>query len=161
MIARTLNQVGVFNEATIATKNSLQVGTFNELEPYIVHQGDEMGIATEQYPGDGVGTGDGLRAMTSTSRRASSLRCSGRIPRPINAPCGSSFCSMSAMALSRLAARSCRARKRYRLTLAPGYIDRADGSIRAEFPGVKEEVLELVLTKLAMDKGYFTDAGDG
>lgn len=51
--------------------------------------------------------------------------------------------------------------KRYRLTLAPGYIDRADGSIRAEFPGVKEEVLELVLTKLAMDKGYFTDAGDG
>jgi len=26
---------------------------------------------------------------------------------------------------------------------------------------VKEEVLELVLTKLAMDKGYFTDAGDG
>ncbi|MEQ1711825.1 MAG: hypothetical protein ABL908_10535 [Hyphomicrobium sp.] len=51
--------------------------------------------------------------------------------------------------------------KRYRLTLAPGYVDRPDGSIRAEFPGVKEEVLELVLTKLAMDKGYFTDAGDG
>ena len=47
------------------------------------------------------------------------------------------------------------------MTLAPGYIDRAGGSIRAEFPGVKEEVLELVLTKLAMDKGYFTDAGDG
>lgn len=26
---------------------------------------------------------------------------------------------------------------------------------------MKEEVLELVLTKLAMDKGYFTDSGDG
>ncbi|MBK6326265.1 MAG: acyl-CoA carboxylase subunit beta [Chloroflexi bacterium] len=38
----------------------LDVGTFNELEPYIVHQGDEMGIATEQYPGDGVVTGYGL-----------------------------------------------------------------------------------------------------
>lgn len=47
------------------------------------------------------------------------------------------------------------------MQLAPGYIDRADGSCRAEFPGVKEEVLELVLTKLAMDKGYFTDSGDG
>ena len=51
--------------------------------------------------------------------------------------------------------------KRYRLTLAPAYVDRSDGTCRAEFPGVKEEVLELVLTKLAMDKGYFTDAGDG
>jgi len=38
----------------------LDAGTFNELEPYIVHQGDEMGIATEQYPGDGVVTGYGL-----------------------------------------------------------------------------------------------------
>lgn len=26
---------------------------------------------------------------------------------------------------------------------------------------MKEEILELVLTKLAMDKGYFTDTGDG
>ena len=26
---------------------------------------------------------------------------------------------------------------------------------------MKEEVLELVLIKLAMDKGYFTDAADG
>lgn len=51
--------------------------------------------------------------------------------------------------------------KRYKLTLAPAYIERADGTLRAEFPGVKEEVLELVLTKLAMDKGYFTDSGDG
>ena len=47
--------------------------------------------------------------------------------------------------------------KRYKLTLAPAYIDRDDGTLRAEFPGVKEEVLELVLTKLAMDKGYFTE----
>ncbi len=38
----------------------LDADTFNELEPYIVHQGDEMGIATEQYPGDGVVTGYGL-----------------------------------------------------------------------------------------------------
>jgi hypothetical protein len=51
--------------------------------------------------------------------------------------------------------------KRYKLTLAPAYIDQADGGLKAEFPGVKEEVLELVLTKLAMDKGYFTAAGDG
>ena len=47
--------------------------------------------------------------------------------------------------------------KRYRLTLSPAYIDQADGTLRAEFPGVKEEVLELVLIKLATDKGYFTD----
>ena len=47
--------------------------------------------------------------------------------------------------------------KRYKLTLTPAYIERADGTMRAEFPGVKEEILELVLTKLAMDKGYFTD----
>ena len=34
-------------------------GTFNELEPYITHQGDEMGIASEKYMGDGVITGYG------------------------------------------------------------------------------------------------------
>ena len=51
--------------------------------------------------------------------------------------------------------------KRYRLTLAPAYIEQDNGKLRAEFPGVKEEILELVLTKLAMDKGYFTDTGDG
>ena len=34
-------------------------GTFNELEPFIAHQGDEMGIATEQFLGDGVITGYG------------------------------------------------------------------------------------------------------
>ncbi|MBK8988584.1 MAG: acyl-CoA carboxylase subunit beta [Chloroflexi bacterium] len=38
----------------------LDAGTFNELEPFIVHQGDEMGIAAEKYPGDGVVTGYGL-----------------------------------------------------------------------------------------------------
>lgn len=42
--------------------------------------------------------------------------------------------------------------KRYRLTLAPAYIEQDNGKLRAEFPGVKEEILELVLTKLAMDK---------
>ena len=34
-------------------------GTFNELEPFITHQGDEMGIANEKYMGDGVITGYG------------------------------------------------------------------------------------------------------
>ncbi|MBK8903915.1 MAG: acyl-CoA carboxylase subunit beta [Anaerolineaceae bacterium] len=38
----------------------LDPGTFNELEPYIVNQGDEMGLSTTQYPGDGVITGYGL-----------------------------------------------------------------------------------------------------
>jgi len=38
----------------------LDPGTFNELEPFITHQGDEMGIATEKYLGDGVITGYGL-----------------------------------------------------------------------------------------------------
>jgi propionyl-CoA carboxylase beta chain len=33
--------------------------TFNELEPFITHQGDEMGIATEKFMGDGVVTGYG------------------------------------------------------------------------------------------------------
>ena len=37
----------------------LDPGTFNELEPFITHQGDEMGLATEKYPGDGVITGYG------------------------------------------------------------------------------------------------------
>ncbi|MGQ0672878.1 MAG: hypothetical protein ACT4N2_08390 [Hyphomicrobium sp.] len=45
--------------------------------------------------------------------------------------------------------------------LAPAYIEQATGKLRAEFPGVKEEILELVLTKLAMDKGYFTNRDDG
>ena len=37
----------------------LDPGTFNELEPFITHQGDEMGIAVEKYMGDGVVTGYG------------------------------------------------------------------------------------------------------
>lgn len=37
----------------------LDPGTFNELEPFVVHQGDEIGLATEQYLGDGVVTGYG------------------------------------------------------------------------------------------------------
>jgi len=37
----------------------LDKGTFNELEPFITHQGDEMGITTERYLGDGVVTGYG------------------------------------------------------------------------------------------------------
>ncbi len=37
----------------------LDHGTFNELEPFITHSGDEMGIASEKYLGDGVVTGYG------------------------------------------------------------------------------------------------------
>jgi propionyl-CoA carboxylase beta chain len=37
----------------------LDPGTFNELEPFITHQGDELGIAAEKYFGDGVITGYG------------------------------------------------------------------------------------------------------
>ena len=37
----------------------LDPGTFNELEPFITHQGDELGIAAEKYLGDGVITGYG------------------------------------------------------------------------------------------------------
>jgi len=37
----------------------LDHGTFNELEPFITHQGDEMGLATEKYLGDGVIAGYG------------------------------------------------------------------------------------------------------
>ena len=51
--------------------------------------------------------------------------------------------------------------RRYKVTIAPAYIERDDGTLRAEFPGVKEEILELALTKLAMDRGYFTDGVNG
>lgn len=37
----------------------LDPGTFNELEPFITHQSDELGLAQEKYPGDGVLTGYG------------------------------------------------------------------------------------------------------
>jgi propionyl-CoA carboxylase beta chain len=37
----------------------LDPGTFNELEPYITHQGDEQGLPQEKYPGEGVVTGYG------------------------------------------------------------------------------------------------------
>jgi propionyl-CoA carboxylase beta chain len=37
----------------------LDPGTFNELEPFITHQGDELGLALEKYLGDGVLTGYG------------------------------------------------------------------------------------------------------
>ena len=37
----------------------LDPGTFNELEPFITHQGDELGVAAERYLGDGVITGYG------------------------------------------------------------------------------------------------------
>jgi propionyl-CoA carboxylase beta chain len=37
----------------------LDEGTFNELEPFIAAPDDEMGLATEKYPGDGVVTGYG------------------------------------------------------------------------------------------------------
>jgi acetyl-CoA carboxylase carboxyltransferase component len=37
----------------------MDAGTFHELEPYVAHQGDELGIATDRIPGDGVVTGYG------------------------------------------------------------------------------------------------------
>jgi propionyl-CoA carboxylase beta chain len=37
----------------------LDPGSFNELEPFLTHQGDEAGLAVEHYPGDGVITGYG------------------------------------------------------------------------------------------------------
>lgn len=37
----------------------LDPGTFNEIEPFITNQPDEMGLAAEQYMGDGVVTGYG------------------------------------------------------------------------------------------------------
>jgi propionyl-CoA carboxylase beta chain len=37
----------------------LDPGTFNELEPFITHQGDELGLGLEKYLGDGVLTGYG------------------------------------------------------------------------------------------------------
>jgi len=37
----------------------LDPGTFHEIEPFITHPGDEMGIAAEKFLGDGVITGHG------------------------------------------------------------------------------------------------------
>lgn len=37
----------------------LDPGTFNEIEPFITHQGDEMNLLNEKYYGDGVVTGYG------------------------------------------------------------------------------------------------------
>src|SRR5215204_5000666 len=37
----------------------LDQGTFNEIEPFITHQGDEMSLLNEKYYGDGVITGYG------------------------------------------------------------------------------------------------------
>ena len=37
----------------------LDPGTFNEIEPFITHQGDEMNLLTERFYGDGVITGYG------------------------------------------------------------------------------------------------------
>jgi acetyl-CoA carboxylase carboxyltransferase component len=37
----------------------LDPGTFNEIEPFITHQGDELGLSEEKYLGEGVVTGYG------------------------------------------------------------------------------------------------------
>jgi len=37
----------------------LDTGTFNEIEPFIMHQGDEMDLLKEKFYGDGVITGYG------------------------------------------------------------------------------------------------------
>lgn len=37
----------------------LDANTFNEIEPFIVHQGDELGLLKDKFYGDGVITGYG------------------------------------------------------------------------------------------------------
>ena len=37
----------------------LDRGTFHELEQFVTHRGDDLGVSEEKYPGDGVVTGYG------------------------------------------------------------------------------------------------------
>jgi acetyl-CoA carboxylase carboxyltransferase component len=61
----------------------LDPGTFQELEPFVVQQIDELGISSEKYLGDGVVTGYGLvdgrtvyvYARISPSSAAQWVRC--------------------------------------------------------------------------------------
>jgi hypothetical protein len=46
----------------------------------------------------------------------------------------------------------------YRLTLEPAYIEMGDGSLRAKLPGAKEELIEFIIYKLAVESGYFYNA---
>jgi S-(hydroxymethyl)glutathione dehydrogenase/alcohol dehydrogenase len=52
-------------------------GTFQELEPFITHAGDEMGIATEKYLGDGVITGYGAAVHTAKVEPGSTVAVVG------------------------------------------------------------------------------------
>jgi hypothetical protein len=51
--------------------------------------------------------------------------------------------------------------RRYNLTLAPAFIEKPDGRIKAQFAGVREEVVEFVIQKLAIQSGYFAKGPDG
>ena len=46
-------------------------------------------------------------------------------------------------------------KKAYRLTLEPAYIEQKDGTLKASFPGAKEELIEFIIYKLAVESGYF------
>lgn len=51
------------------------------------------------------------------------------------------------------------ASKRYRATIEPAFIEKSGGALKAQFPGVREELIELVIFKLAAEQGYFYNAG--
>jgi hypothetical protein len=46
-------------------------------------------------------------------------------------------------------------KKAYRMLLEPAYIEQKDGSHKASFPGAKEELIEFIIYKLAVESGYF------
>ena len=49
--------------------------------------------------------------------------------------------------------------KRYSLTLEPAFVEKSGGALRAQFPGVREEIVEFVIYRLALEQGYFYNAG--
>ena len=51
--------------------------------------------------------------------------------------------------------------KRYDMLLQPAYVQSGKARPIARFPGVREELVEFVIYKLAMEGGYFTRDGDG
>ena len=45
------------------------------------------------------------------------------------------------------------------MTLEPAFVEKDGGALRAQFPGVREEIVEFVIYKLALEQGYFYNAG--
>lgn len=45
--------------------------------------------------------------------------------------------------------------KAYNLTLSPAVIEQSDGKFKAFFPGIREEIIEFIVFKLAIEQGYF------